>query len=271
MARLARTQSPTDYYHIMVRGNNKEEVFKNPVNKRYFIETLSKQEEEGLIEIGAYCIMDNHAHILIWVEIEDLGKVMKCINTKYALQFNYINDRVGHVFQGRYRSEVITGDEHLLNVLRYIHNNPVKAGIVGHPRNYKWSSYNEYLRGDGILTNCQRELVMSYFNEKKNSFIDFHGEYDENEYLDTQEDIQMLRLNKSIKIISQYLMDNGLEKTELETNMEHLEGIVTRLLVNKDLSHRQIADLLNVGRGIVHRISRQNKNAPGTVPNALEG
>lgn len=91
--------------------------------------------------------------------------------------------QVGHVFQDRYKSEAITDDKYLLQVIRYIHNNPVKAKMVKLPEKYIWSSYNEYILENTIIKNKQKEFMMSYFNGSKEEFKEFHIQKDAREYL----------------------------------------------------------------------------------------
>ena len=89
--------------------------------------------------------MDNHVHLLINADLDLMADALKRTNIKFAMRYNKKYDRVGHVFQGRYKSEVINTEQYLLGVIRYIHNNPVKAEIVAEAGDYKWSSYNAYM------------------------------------------------------------------------------------------------------------------------------
>ncbi len=130
MSRQARIQSPTDYYHVMMRGNNRESIFGKDEQKRFFLESLKMQGEDQTIDIVAYCIMDNHVHIVVKANIIDLAKAIKRINIKYAMNFNQKRDRIGHVFQDRFKSEAIEDDKYLIQAIRYIHNNPVAAKMV---------------------------------------------------------------------------------------------------------------------------------------------
>ena len=130
MPRKARDQSPTDFYHIMMRGINKERIFERKQNKEFLLHLLKKDQENLEVEIGAFCIMDNHAHLIIKGSINDISQFIKKINIKFAMRYNKNLERVGHVFQDRYRSENIYNDSHLMQAISYIHNNPVKAGII---------------------------------------------------------------------------------------------------------------------------------------------
>lgn len=255
MARQGRIQSPTNYYHIMARGNNREYIFNNPIYKSYYLEVLKEQVEEGLIEIAAYCIMDNHIHIVVEADILNLTKAMKSINIKFAMKVNKQNNRVGHVFQDRYKSEAIYNDSHLQQIIRYVHNNPIKAKVSKALDQYKWSSFNEYLSSNEVINENQRAFVLSYYNNDIKDFIRFHKEVDYNEYLEIKEDIEMQRLDHAQNIIQNYFNEHGISETkQISKNPHHLEMIIKNLLEKSKLSHRKIADLLEINRGDVHRV-----------------
>lgn len=111
-ARQARIISPTGYYHVMMRGNNREKIFIKEDQKRYLTELLRIASLEEPIEAVAYCLMDNHMHIVVKGEIEDLSQAIKKINIKYAMKYNKDTKRIGHVFQDRYRSEAVIDDKY---------------------------------------------------------------------------------------------------------------------------------------------------------------
>lgn len=135
-------------YHITTRGNHKEAIFKDEDDFEAYLEHI----DENLryyshlnYELIAYCLMSNHVHLMIKTEKEPLTSIMRRLNSKYTKYFNKKYDYVGHLFQGRYFAEIINNREHLLDVSRYIHLNPVKAKIVSNPKDYKWSSYSRFI------------------------------------------------------------------------------------------------------------------------------
>ncbi len=257
MPRQARVQSPTGYYHIMMRGNNREYIFATDDQKRLFVDSLYKQVTDQLIDIAAYCIMDNHVHIAVKADSQNLIKAIKSTNTKYAMSFNGKRNRIGHVFQDRYKSETINDDKYLMQVIRYIHNNPVKAKMVKYLSDYNWSSYNEYIRANSIVSRKQKEFVLEYFFNSLEQFSEFHKQKDSREYLDIKEDIVKERLELGQEIISSYFTEKGLvEAKQVRKNPMHLEEIIVRLLRESKLTHRQIACLLFVSNSTVHEISR---------------
>ncbi len=256
MSRQARIQSPTDYYHVMMRGNNRESVFSKDEQKKLFLEILKMHVEQGMIDIAAYCLMDNHVHIVAKASINDLGKVMKSINIKYAMNFNQKQARIGHVFQDRFKSEVIKDDLYMMQVIRYVHNNPVVAKIVNSPEAYCWSSYHEYLNKNEIITSHQKDFILGYFSKDIKAFLEFHKQKDNNQYLEIKEDKEKEKLEQAQEIVAAYFTKKGLiDAKQVFNNTVYLEEIVQSLLKESNLSHRQIASLLGVSNNLVHKVS----------------
>jgi len=144
MARKARRQSESGIYHIVMRGINRQDIFHDEEDYWRFLETLTRAKPDNNFELHGFCLMSNHVHLLIQERDEVVPKIMQRIGTRYAWWYNHKYERSGHVFQGRYGSECVEDDEYLLTVIRYIHNNPVKAGMVSKPEDYRWSSINVY-------------------------------------------------------------------------------------------------------------------------------
>ena len=127
MPRQPRIQGNTGIYHAMVRGINKRDIFLDDFDRLRFIDTLRRMNTEGEYSLYGYCLMRNHVHLLIKEEADPLHRTMKRIGVSYSYYFNKKYKRVGHLFQGRFRSQIIETDSSILSCLRYIHNNPVKA------------------------------------------------------------------------------------------------------------------------------------------------
>lgn len=258
MARQARQISPTGYYHVMMRGNNRETIFIKKSQKLYFIDSLRALSIEEAIRIVAYALMDNHVHIAVKGEIGNISSAIKKLNIKYAIKYNKDTKRIGHVFQDRYRSEIIVDDKYLLQVVRYIHNNPVKANIVGSPEEYRWSSYNEYKNGHfEIVDKSQGDFIMGYFSGKFNLFKKYHLEDDLTEFLDTREEAEANKMARARKLIEDYLVTQGVtDIKQIYENTGNLRNILVGILLKEStLSHRQIANLLGISASAVHRIN----------------
>ena len=146
MSRIARKYKKASFFHVITQGINKEYIFKEERYIYQYLKIFRKYSKELNIEIKAYCIMGNHTHFLLKVDkIEDLSKLMQKVNSVYARYYNYMeNNRVGYVFRDRFVSEPIDSKRYLIQCIKYIHMNPVKAKIVKEKEDYKFSSYKFY-------------------------------------------------------------------------------------------------------------------------------
>lgn len=150
MARLPRISAQQYFYHVFSRGNNRETVFFESSDYERFLQNLDRYRPEFGFRLYAYCLMPNHFHLLLRPGKVELSKVMQTLMTAYSMYVNKKHDRVGHVFQGRFKSIIVEKDIYLLELMRYIHLNPVRAGLVGRVEEYPWSSYLKYMSaGEG--------------------------------------------------------------------------------------------------------------------------
>ena len=147
MSRTARQYKYASFFHVIVQGIDKEGIFKRERYINEYLKLIRKYSEELNIKIIAYCIMANHAHLLVKTnKTEDISKMMLKVNSIYAKYYNYMeNGRVGYVFRDRFVSEPIDSRVYLINCIKYIHMNPVKAGMVKECGDYKFSTFNIFL------------------------------------------------------------------------------------------------------------------------------
>ena len=143
MARVARKIGFTGYYHVIMRGVGKQVLFECDRDFCYYIKLLQRYAQETGVDVCAYCLMENHVHLLVHDPDEELSLFMKKLGVSYAWFFNKKYDRTGHLFQDRYISEAVETESYLLTVFRYILNNPSAAGICP-ASEYLWSSYEKY-------------------------------------------------------------------------------------------------------------------------------
>lgn len=150
MPRTSRKASESGIYHVILRGINRQAIFEDDEDSACFLDIIEGYKTVSGFEVLAYCLMGNHAHLLIRVGEEPLSTIFRRIASKYVYWFNAKYDRIGHLFQERFKSEPVEDDAYLVTVMRYIHNNPVKAGICRAPEDYPLSSYRDYLGGGGL-------------------------------------------------------------------------------------------------------------------------
>ncbi len=153
MPRQARQTSGTGIYHVMMRGINHQNIFEEQEDYYQFLNTLDMMaqsyEPDGIpsgrnYTLYAYCLMSNHIHLLIREREDTIGMAIKRIASSYVYYYNHKYSRDGHLFRERYKSEPVNDMAYFVTLLRYIHQNPVKAGIVNEVKDYEFSSWHEY-------------------------------------------------------------------------------------------------------------------------------
>jgi REP element-mobilizing transposase RayT len=145
MGRPLRITYPGAHYHITARGNQQKDIFKSRRDREQFLSYLESSAIRYGAVIHAYCLMKNHYHLLMETPDGNLPEIMRHINGAYTNYHNTKRKQVGHLFQGRYMAVLIEADEYLMELSRYIHLNPVRAGITAKPEGYPWSSYLDYI------------------------------------------------------------------------------------------------------------------------------
>ena len=155
MARLPRLTVTGYPHHVILRGNNRQDIFRADADYKRMLDLLFEQSRAFNVDVHAYVLMTNHLHLLVTPQ-EDLGlsKMMQAVGRSYVQVFNKVHGRSGTLWEGRYRSTLIQTDRYLLACMAYIDLNPVRAHRVAHPKEYPWSSYAHYagLRNDRLIT-----------------------------------------------------------------------------------------------------------------------
>lgn len=162
MARKPRVWYPGATYHVMCRGNRRQEIFKDDMDRQVYLKNLLWTKRNHRCSILSYCLMPNHVHLQVETSDVPIWKMMKQLNMMYAIFFNKKYNYVGYLFQDRYKGELIETDASNLSVSRYIHLNPVAAKMVERPLDYKWSSYRVYL-GEEKDSLVSTERILKYF------------------------------------------------------------------------------------------------------------
>lgn len=259
MPRQARQYSETGIYHVMLRGNEKKDIFAKDEDKQKFIEILFTKKEKKNFLLYCYCIMNNHVHLVIKEEEENVSQIIKKIATSYASYYNKKHRRIGHVFQDRFKSEPIDTENYLLAVIRYVHKNPQKAGI-GKLEDYQWSSYKSYVDKNVKLPEIKE--ILSYFSndftKAQKEFEDFshNQEGNSNEFLDVENSKPITEVNFSkhlLNLLNKYGLKSKQDLTKNE-NKTQREEIIKELVEKSDLSLRQIAEFSGVNRETVRKI-----------------
>jgi len=163
MGRKPRLHYQGALYHVISRGNNRQTIFQSDKDRAVFLSLLRKLKKKCPFFLYAYCLMGNHFHLLVEVRDMPLSAIMQRLLTGYTRYFNWTHKRKGHLFQGRYKAFICQKDSCLLELMRYIHLNPVRAEIVEEPAKFPWSSHEDYIR-DNNGSIVDTHLVLEYFD-----------------------------------------------------------------------------------------------------------
>jgi REP element-mobilizing transposase RayT len=256
MPRRPRIMSSTGIYHIILRSVNQHIIFEEDSDYQKFLFTLSDCKKKYDIQIYAYCLMDNHIHLLISASQEQLPSFFQSLGTKFVRWYNNKYSRTGHLFQDRFYSVAIENDSAFLSALVYIHNNPVKANISRYPSEYRWSSFNAYYGAKNPLIDVDfaysvagtKESLLHFFAKDYNAsdneiFIDDHRE-PTHFYTDEK----ALCIFKSLTALSSTSDVISLNKPK--------RNEYVRILREKGLTVKQVARLMDISETTVKRICK---------------
>ena len=223
------------------------EKFKDEEDKGVYLEKLQRYREECGFEIYAYCLMNNHIHLLVKENETDLATIMKKIGTSYVYWYNWKYSRSGHLFQDRYKSEPVENERYLLSVLRYIHQNPVKIGLSIE----EWTSYQDYMRLESF-TDSKRVLEIFDADIKKahKKYKQFMKETSEEQCLEIMEE-KRLTDEEGKQIIKKIIKTDNYEELQIWEKKKRDESL--KKLKESRLTVRQIERLTGINRGIILR------------------
>ena len=270
MSRQARIKGEFLIYHVIQRGNERKSLFLSDDDRLKFIETLERMKKKYNFLFYAYCLMDNHVHLLINDNGNDISRLVKSINISYAHYFNRTYKRCGHLFQDRFRSELVDNDGYLLEVSRYIHNNPVRAGIVKEPREYGWSSYNIYsgrvkdeyglIDKGGILCSFSSNRVkavkeyLDYVNKEEDKHVNIM-DIEESMPDDNYNSDYIFSLEQARLKIREAAESKEMHYEDLKKHIEFRNELMRKIRMNSSLTLKQIGELFGgVSESRVSRI-----------------
>ncbi|WP_371377222.1 transposase [Sporomusa aerivorans] len=253
MARQARQKSKSGIYHIILRGINRQVIFEDDEDKSRFLECVQYYSNICACKVYGYCLMDNHVHLLIKETEEEIASIMKRIGVRYVAWYNRKYDRCGHLFQDRFKSEVIEDDAYLLVVLRYIHQNPLKAGLIQSLSDFKFSSYDEYINTSQIVDS---NFILGMFSidsdQARKGFAHFMRETSANDdclkYREqiTPKDEEVRMLIKKYANVSTPRELQAMEKSKRDAMLREIKKI-------QGITTRQIARLTGISQSVITR------------------
>ena len=221
MPRFPRNYLKTSFFHVMSQGINKNFIFEDSIDIKFYIKNMYEIKDKYNVKIIAYCIMNNHVHMLLeTASVENLSRYMHCLNTRFGQYYNKKYKRVGYVFRDRYKAEGIYSEKQLYNCVKYIYDNPVKAEICKNPEEYEFSNY------------------------KKIDFID-DGEY---VFIDIEEDKEIL----CEKLVKEFLKKKKIKMEEVRENKAELKKLI-KILKQHKIAFRTISKTININREKLRR------------------
>lgn len=254
MPRLARKYIESSFIHIIVQGINREYIFQKNSFKEAYLNILKKNISKTNIKILAYCIMDNHIHLLIYSEdINTVSKVMQKTNGAYAKLYNKTKKRVGYVFRNRYYTQMILTEQQLYNCIVYIHKNPAKACMINTLQEYKYSSYKEYLGKRIFISDDSLKLVFGSTKDYINTFKAIHRIEDIEDIKEVIEDFK----DENV-IIDEFLQETEKSWFEIKERKELLAELIFRLRYEGGLSLRAMEKILKISKSNLAIIINKN-------------
>ncbi len=244
MVRQARQRCESGIYHVVLRGINRGDIFFDDDDNLRFLETLALKKRSQEYWLYGYCLMSNHVHLLIRENEDTVSRTMSRIGTSYAKWHNQKYNRSGHVFQGRYGSECIEDDKYLLTVVRYIHNNPVKAGLAMETETYRWSSIHAYTSGNEYPEGLtETEFILSIFHQNRIEAIRAFREFMKKENEDTclDEEIEHKKTDGEVNAEIEALMDGEPIGKLQGMEREKRNAILRTIRESEGVTLRQIA------------------------------
>lgn len=267
MARQLRKKSGTGIYHVMLRGINQQDIFEDEDDYRQMLSILRAQtrryDKQGselppYCIIYAYCLMSNHIHLLVHEREENISDAMKRVGVIYAQYFNKKYHRSGHLFQDRFRSEPVGSVEYFLTLLRYIHQNPLKAGLVEKVDDYKWSSWEEYKMDYVAAPLCATKTVLNRFSKQELTEFVCTPIEEYHEILDIDNEAPRQLSDDEVKsfLLRSFGIENPLMVQSLD-KVRRNEILISARVIGAGM--RQLARLTGVSFGVVQKCCKDQK------------
>ena len=249
MPRQARKLSRTNIYHVMLRGINRQTIFEDNEDMNYFLSEVKRCKDISDFRLYAFCLMANHVHLLLETNQEPLDMIFRRLGSRYAGWYNRKYGRVGHLFQDRYRSENVETEQYFMTVLRYILQNPMKAGMEKQPGSYRWSSYLAYEKGIGLITDTQYAVNMA---GERETLVQFLREANDDQVMDDSSPEMRLSDEQAQDIMKQ--ISQCATIAEFQKLEDPLQKECIKRLSDEGISVRQISRITGKCRKTISRI-----------------
>lgn len=265
MSRPLRITYPGAWYHIMNRGLARNNIYLNNKHREVFLQLLLDIHNRFEVEIHAYCLMDNHYHLLLRTPLGNISRAMRHLDGVYTQRFNIMTNSDEAIFRGRYKSILVDADSYLLRLSRYIHLNPVKAGLVKEAEKYHWSSYKNYISTNHFCW-LSTDQILGYINSSNPRY---HYKLFVEDGVDAEIDNFYRKIKRlpilgsdtfTINVSEKYLSD----RHKVKDIPEH-KILSTVLIVDINTIINQVATYYGVNQNELRQVNKKNGNLPRAV------
>lgn len=255
MSRTARKTSSIATYHVIIRGLDHQLIFEERNDYLKYLDLLNYYKTELDFELYAYCLMNNHVHLLIHTGTESLSSIFQHLNTAYAVWYNMKYQRSGCLQQGRFYSEPIETQSYLINAIHYIHYNPCKAGLEKYPgHSYQWSSLQDYLQDNDSLVNVS---FIYEIMESKMQFLNYQQQVPTTNCLEIKPTKIRIPDDVAKEIIKKETNCPTISDFQNLSILERNQYILH--LYEKGISIRQLNRLTGISKGVIGKILQKSQ------------
>ncbi len=247
----------TNVYHVILRSINQQEIFYDNADRCKFLKCLKETKEKYNYDLYAYVLMNNHIHLLIMEKENSISKIIQSLAISYALYFNKKYNRIGHVFYNRFKSKQVESLPYLLNIIRYIHFNPEKAGITEYNKFY-WSSYHKYFKSNDIINSSE---VFKMAEMSTYDFKNFHEEYRKIKGFEIESfEMENINLNdeEAIKKIKEKLNIDNIIAIQ-NSNTQKRDKFIVEITKIEGIERKQLARILGLNERTIYRAIQKYK------------
>ena len=253
MARRAREKSSSGIYHVIMRGVNRQTIFEEDEDRVKFLSTLGRYKSKQKYELYGYALMSNHIHLLLREDEDTLADSIKRIASSYVHWYNQKYERCGHLFQERFKSEPVETRAYFLVVLRYIHQNPLKAHLVKRVDERQWTSYQAYMRGSKFIeTSMGLSLFAKNKNEAKAAFEVYMRENNHDVCLEDEEKFAAKITDDELRAGMKRLGISNVSAIQ-QMDKEERDLLLRKLKRIQGVSLRQLSRVIGISKNIIER------------------
>ena len=263
MPRAPRTFSESKVYHIILKGIDNQDIFYDNEDRFVFLEYISKSQKRYPYRVYAYCLMNNHVHMVIKVDDELLSKSIQSLTIRYAYYFNNKYNREGPFVRNRFKSKKIEDKQYFLEVCRYVHRNPEKANIEK-TENYRWSSYRDYVNINKKSITCT-DVLMHYFDNNIQSFINFTLKKEDSSEINNFADFELINKLTDEQLINIIIKKFNIKSSEdipkyvKDYSNEEVLKNIKEICSIMGTNPRQISRVLRINRNKIYEIFNEVK------------